>query len=137
MPIGGCRQAEAGHYYRRRRSSSGNWYTEQKSAYEIKRIRETAVEAAAQSAERIQLQETRKEPGYWPKKENPSIVEWQEKDPTYRNWDWFGNAFLIVFIGIPTAIGVGMGIFTMAYILWPLLLIMAVCFFIGKLREKF
>ena len=136
MMIGDWKQAQAGNYYRRRKSSSGNWYTEQKSAHELNRMRDLALETAVKSAEDIQTKQSRKEPGYWPTKENPSKIEWQEKDPTYQNWDWLGNALMIVFFGLPAALGVGMGIFMLGYILWPVLLFIGAWLLILKIRGK-
>ncbi|QNI94543.1 bacteriophage-like DNA-binding domain-containing protein [Synechococcus sp. A15-127] len=134
--VGKWKRAAAGNYYRRRQSTSGKWYTEQKSAYEIKCMHDDAVESAVESAERLQLIEARKEPGFWPTKENPNVVEWQMKDPTYRNWDRLINGFLIVFMGFPAALGVAMAIFMMGYILWPFLVILCIAFIVLKITGK-
>lgn len=83
MVIGRWKQAKDGHFYRRRKSSSGNWYTEQQTALAIRQCIEAQLELAIVTTEREKTQESRTEPGYWPTKEDPSKVEWAEKDPTY------------------------------------------------------
>lgn len=136
MIVGDWKRAAAGNYYRRRKSSSGNWYTEQKSAPEMKLMHDLAVDSAVRSTEQSQLKEIRKEPGFWPTKENPEVVKWQEKDPTYRNWDWLGNALLIVFFGIPVAISIAGMLLLMGFILWPLILIIAAVIIVLKVRGE-
>lgn len=128
MIVGNWKRAAAGNYYRRRKSSSGNWYTEQKSAYEIKRMYDLAVDTAVRSAEQLQLKQARKEPGFWPVKANPEVVEWQEKDPSLSDWEWLGGAFMILFCGIPVLISLFIG----AYIFLPVLLVFAVVILTGK-----
>ena len=135
MIVGDWKRAAAGNYYRRRKSSSGNWYTEQKSAYEIKRMHDLAVESSARAAEQLQLKESRKEPGFWPTKENPEAMEWQDKDPTYRSWDWVGKAFGYLFVAY-LAGGMLMGMAVLGFIMWPVLLVLAVIFLADKFRSK-
>ena len=135
MIVGDWKRAAAGNYYRRRKSSSGNWYTEQKSAHEIKRMHDLAVESSARAAEQLQLKESRKEPGFWPTKENPEAIEWQDKDPTYRSWDWVGKAFGYLFVAY-LAGGVLMGMAVLGFIMWPVLLVLAVIFLADKFRSK-
>lgn len=98
MIIGNWKQAQAGHYYRRRRSKSGNWYTEQKSfgsmKYEQEIILESRINTALTERENI----ARKEPGYWATKENPNKVEWLPKDPTYKKSKEFLVLSIILFI---------------------------------------
>ena len=83
MVIGRWRQAKDGHFYRRRKSSSGNWYTEQQTAYAIRQRIVAQLELAIVTIEREKTQEARTEPGYWPTKEDHSKVAWAEKDPAY------------------------------------------------------
>ncbi len=83
MIIGLWKQSQAGHYYRRRRSSAGNWYTEQKTAFELQQEEFKELEIFIEKSKSKKLQEARKEPGYWPTKKNPAELEWAEKDPTY------------------------------------------------------
>ena len=82
MFVGTWTQAAAGHYYRRRRSKSGNWYTEQKTAYELKQEEERLLEAKINSEQSRISAQSRNEPGYWPTKSDPSKVEWQQSDPS-------------------------------------------------------
>jgi len=93
--VGNWHQAEAGHYYRRRKSSYGNWYTETKSYAEIQIERARQLELAVTTSEKTQIQLARREPGFWPTKEDPSKIEWAEKDPTYTPI----NGWIFVVIG--------------------------------------
>ena len=83
MVIGNWQQAEAGHYYRRRKSSYGNWYTETKSAAQYRSDLNAQLEKTISYAEKEQSRSARVEPGFWPTKEDKSKVEWAEKDPTF------------------------------------------------------
>ena len=42
-------------------------------------MHDMAVESSARAAEQLQLKESRKEPGFWPTKENPEAMEWQDE----------------------------------------------------------
>jgi len=81
--IGNWRQAQDGHYYRRRKSSKGNWYTEQKSALAVREQIEAQLELSIQTVVRTKTEEARKEPGYWPKQDDQTQIEWADRDPTY------------------------------------------------------
>lgn len=81
--IGNWKKAKDGHYYRRRKSRHDNWYTQQKSAVEINQEKAHQLELIIGNSEREKLRKSRKEPGYWPTKEDRSKIEWAEKDPTY------------------------------------------------------
>lgn len=78
--VGRWQQAQAGHYYRRRKSSSGHWYTETKTWAEIEKSRQEYLARRAAEAERSAQQQARREPGYWPVA-GTTDVAWQEKDP--------------------------------------------------------
>ncbi len=95
MIVGHWQQAQAGHYYRRRKSSYGNWYTEKKSYGQMQVEVTRQLELAVATAERSQSQLARREPGFWPTKENPAKIEWAEKDPTYTPI----NGWIFVVIG--------------------------------------
>ena len=96
--VGNCKEAQDGHYYRRRKSSNGNWYTEQKDRYAVRQERERQVESAIRLAERSKAREARREPGYWPTREDPSNVQWAEKDPTYRSLAGCMSLVLFAFV---------------------------------------
>lgn len=83
MIVGNWQQAKAGHYYRRRRSSSGNWYTETKSAMALQQEAERRLTLSISSAVQERTRLARKEAGYWATKNDPSKIEWAPKDPTY------------------------------------------------------
>lgn len=80
--IGNWKQAKDGHWYRRRKSGSGNWYTEQQDAQNMRRLIEQQLETTVEQAEKEWLNKSRNEPGFWPAKADKTRVEWQEKDPT-------------------------------------------------------
>lgn len=96
--IGIWKQAQDGHYYRRRKSGSGNWYTEQKNPYQIQQEESRQLELIISNSERAKLQEARREPGYWPTREDRAKVEWAEKDPTYTSVN--GWVVLLIIIGL-------------------------------------
>jgi len=81
--IGNWKQAQDGHYFRRRKSGSGNWYTEQKTSSEIQQEVSRKLEFIINHSEKEKIQKARSEPGYWPTREDRTKVEWAEKDPTY------------------------------------------------------
>jgi hypothetical protein len=81
--IGNWRQAQDGHYYRRRKSSNGNWYTEQKSTLAVRQQIEAQLELSIQTVVRTKTEEARKEPGFWPKQNDQTQIEWADCDPTY------------------------------------------------------
>ncbi len=83
MVVGRWKQAQDGHYYRRRKSRYGNWYTEQLSTSQVRQLIEEQLELVITSAELEKARESRVEPGFWPSKVDRSKVEWAEKDPTY------------------------------------------------------
>ena len=83
MVIGNWHQAEAGHYYRRRKSRYDNWYTETKSAAQHRSDLNAQLEQTINYTEQEKRRAARVEPGYWPTKEDKNKVEWAEKDPTY------------------------------------------------------
>lgn len=87
LVIGKWKRAKAGHYYRRRMSSFGNWYTEQKSSVEIEQEELQLLELEIKSVESIKIKEARREPGYWPSKKDPNVIVWAKKDPTYNSSD--------------------------------------------------
>lgn len=80
--IGNWKQAKDGHWYRRRKSGSGNWYTEQQDAQNMRRLIDQQLETTVGQAEKEWLNKSRNEPGFWPAKEDKTRIEWQEKDPT-------------------------------------------------------
>lgn len=96
--IGNWKQAQDGHYYRRRKSGSGNWYTEQKNSYQIQQEESRQLELIISNSERVKLQEARREPGYWPTRADRTKVEWAEKDPTYTSVN--GWVVLLIIIGL-------------------------------------
>ena len=99
MLIGNWQQAQAGHYYRRRRSASGNWYTQQKSAVDLRAEHQQRINSTIQYETTRLERETRKEPGYWPTKEDPSKIEWQQSDPTRPQFNpWVFVAVVLGFI---------------------------------------
>ena len=99
MLIGNWQQAQAGHYYRRRRSASGNWYTEQQSATSLRAQHQQRIDSIIQYETNRLERETRKEPGFWPTKEDPSKIEWQKGDPTRPQYNpWVFVAVLLGFI---------------------------------------
>ncbi len=81
--IGNWQQAEAGHYYRRRKSRYDNWYTETKSVAQYQSDMNAQLEKTINYTEQEKMRTARVEPGYWPTKEDKNKVEWAEKDPTY------------------------------------------------------
>jgi hypothetical protein len=83
MVVGRWKQAQDGHYYRRRKSRYGNWYTEQKSAYVVRQMIEAQLELAISATEAEKAKQSRVESGFWPSKVDPNKIEWAEKDPTY------------------------------------------------------
>ena len=62
-------------------------------------------------------------------------MEWQDKDPTYRSWDWVGKAFGYLFVAY-LAGGMLMGMAVLGFIMWPVLLVLAVIFLADKFRSK-
>lgn len=96
MIIGGWKIAAAGNYYRRRKSSSGNWYTEQKSAHDMRREQEQILESRIRYQEAQVTTEARREAGYWPTKADPNKIEWQPSDPTRQQFNiWIPIAILL------------------------------------------
>ena len=83
MVIGNWHLAEAGHYYRRRKSRYENWYTETKSAIEHQRDLNNQLEREIEYQIKEKTRSSRLEPGYWPSKENKNELIWADKDPTY------------------------------------------------------
>ncbi len=79
--VGRWQQAQAGHYYRRRKSANGHWYTETKTAGQVEEDRQRYMLSRAEMAERQVTREVRREPGYWPVS-GSSELQWQEKDPS-------------------------------------------------------
>lgn len=126
--IGDWRQAAAGHYYRRRKSRNGNWYTEQKSEYQLRQEEKAALERVIAAAEKTQLEKSRKEAGYWPAKNDPDRVEWQEKDPTYKE----GIGMKIIGFMIMGVIAINLGIAAMA--IWPIFVPIGIVLLVLKLR---
>ena len=80
--VGRWKQAQAGHYYRRRKSSSGHWYTETKTWAQIEEDRQRYLLGRAVAAERQAASQARREPGYWPASGGNDAVQWQAKDPS-------------------------------------------------------
>jgi hypothetical protein len=78
--VGSWKRAQAGHYYRRRKSSSGHWYTETKTWGQIEEDRQRYLLGRAVAAERQVAKQARQEPGYWPV-QGSDDVQWQDKDP--------------------------------------------------------
>lgn len=83
MIVGQWKRAQAGHYYRRRKSSYGNWYTEIKSSDMVSQETERLLEYAIRSVEKQQIQEARSQPGFWPSLNDKTKLEWADRDPTY------------------------------------------------------
>ncbi len=98
--IGNWKQAQDGHYYRRRKSGSGNWYTEQKDSYQIQKEECRQLELIISNTERVKLQQARREPGYWPTREDRTKVEWTEKDPTYTSVNGWVVVVVILLLGL-------------------------------------
>lgn len=102
--IGNWKQASDGHYYRRRKSGSGNWYTEQKDTVEIQRELTIKLDSIISSSEKVKLRESRLESGFWPTKEDRTKLEWAEKDPTYnRNGRWVVLIVVSIILAILTS----------------------------------
>ena len=97
--VGSWKQAKDGHYYRRRKSSSGHWYTESKSADQIKQAREVYLAERAVTAERVALRQSRQEPGYWPVPDTTEVV-WAEKDPALAAEQDRRNLLLTILLGL-------------------------------------
>ena len=62
MVVGNWQQAEAGHWYRRRKSSNGYWYTETKSSAQMKAQLEQQLNSTISYAETSALRKAR---GAW------------------------------------------------------------------------
>ena len=132
--IGDWRQAAAGNYYRRRKSKNGNWYTEQKSEYQLRQEKNAALDRVIAAAEKTQLDKSRKESGYWPAKGDPSRVEWQEKDPTYR--EGIGMKIMgFIFMGM-MIISFGSAAVVLSFVLWPILIPIGIALLVLKLRGE-
>jgi hypothetical protein len=80
--IGQWKQAQAGHFYRRRRSQSGHWYTQTAGREQVLSQARASVESVVNESANRALYVSRSEPGYWPTKEDPTQLVWAEKDPT-------------------------------------------------------
>lgn len=97
--IGQWKQAKEGHFYRRRRSQGGHWYTETAGREQVLSQAKTSLEAvvndSALKAQRI----ARNESGYWPTKEDPAQLEWAKKDPTLAREKLFYLLFLAGLVG--------------------------------------
>jgi Meiotically up-regulated gene 113 len=82
MIVGQWRQAQAGHYYRRRRSSYGNWYTQTKSTVELQQEAAREIDRAASRAVDDARWESRAEAGFWPATDGSEGLQWADQDPT-------------------------------------------------------
>ena len=91
---GNWKLANQGHYYRRRKSRNGYWYTEQKSESTYNRDLDFEI----RNVESRLSQESRKESGYWPSKGNSNDLVWSKKDPTCKSNNFIYYVFSLILI---------------------------------------
>ena len=106
MIVGSWKRAQAGHFYRRRKSSNGHWYTETKTSEQIEQDRQQWVAAEAVAVERMALRQSREEPGFWPVPGGDD-VQWQERDPRLAIEKRNSALFLLGIAATLVAIGTG------------------------------
>lgn len=111
--VGQWKQASAGHYYRRRKSQSGHWYTQTSTYQQVWAEAEASLAAVVQDSAKAAENLARREPGFWPSKESPSQLEWAERDPS------LATEKLLGFIGLAGLAAVLVGLATAN---WPLFL---------------
>ena len=101
--IGQWQQAKAGHYYRRRKSQNGHWYTQTSTQQQVWTEAQASLELVISSSSNQAQRLARKEPGYWPSKSDPTQLEWAEKAPSQAMDDFL--ALVIIAGGIVAIAG--------------------------------
>lgn len=104
--IGNWTQAQDGHWYRRRRSRSGNWYTEQRDNAMMQLSIARELDSRVEQIEKEWKEKARRTKPSTVASSDPAKVLWQAGSPTSSTKGWGAFPLIAGIIGLVVASGV-------------------------------